>query len=371
MNNTDLPSLIRECVDAGASPVTLGEIQARATMTRPTARRAPAARYLPARRSARFAVAGAGLATAGVVGALVASQAGGAGAGANAVLTASVVQHMASASQAAMTSGQADIDWTSAGSAGVVQDIAFNGANFNDVSNPGVPGKVTTGPNGAISRTGESIDRLVDGRSFHWPAIEQTSQRPRFVNEWMLINAPGPGQGLNIPDPRTLLSVLSPSAGFVADGTATVDGVTVRHLRATTPGGVPVTPLNDVIQSEPDNAHVSALDVWVTSSGVVLKAQVTVSGTETSTQLTAAGKKALEQYMTQHHMRIQITPQHQAGVMALTKADPELAGLLKQPGMVTETSTPQSATVTVTFRQIGQPQPITVPPHYITLGGKS
>jgi|HubBroStandDraft_1064217.scaffolds.fasta_scaffold06424_5 hypothetical protein len=311
MNNTDLPSLIRECVDGGASPVTMGEIQARATMTRHTARRAPAARYLPARRSARLGVAGAGLAVAGVAGALIASQVGGTGAGANAVLTASVVKHMASASQAAMTSGQADIDWTSSGQSPVAQDISFNGADYNDVLNPGVPGKVTTGPNGATSRTGESINRLVDGQSFHWPAIARTSQGPRFVNEWMLINVPGAGQSLSIPDPRTLLSVLSPSAGFVADGTATVDGVTVQHLRATTPGGVSLAPLNQIIQSEPDNARISGLDVWVTSSDVALQAQITVTGTS--------------------------------------------------PGVA----------VTVTFSQIGQPQPITVPAHYITLGGKS
>jgi hypothetical protein len=256
-----------------------------------------------------------GLAAAGAVAALVASQLGGGGTAATrAVLTAAVVRHMASASQAAMTSGQADIDWTSSGLPSVVQQISFSGSDWNDVMNLGQPGRITHTARG-IERSGESIDRVVDGQEYHWPAIKMTAKGPEFTSGWMIFgNASNPAP-LSIPDPRKLLSVLSPAAGFVADGTSTVNGVTVSHLRATSPGAVAIAPLNDIIQSEPDGARLSAVDVWVDANDVVLKAQVTVSGTN--------GKAA-----------------------------------------------PQSATVTVTFSQVGQLQPITAPSSYTRVDGK-
>ena len=62
MNTTELPAMIRECVDGGAQPVSLGEVKARAVMTE---RRV---------RPGRLGVAAAGVAAAGIAGALVASQ---------------------------------------------------------------------------------------------------------------------------------------------------------------------------------------------------------------------------------------------------------------------------------------------------------
>ena len=65
MNTTELPAMIRECVDGGAQPVSLGEVKARAVMTE---RRV---------RPGRLGVAAAGVAAAGIAGALVASQVAG------------------------------------------------------------------------------------------------------------------------------------------------------------------------------------------------------------------------------------------------------------------------------------------------------
>lgn len=249
-----------------------------------------------------------------VTGALVASQTGAVTVtGSQTVLTAVVLRHMASATQTAMTSGRADIDWTSGGST-VTQHIAFDGANWEDTLPPRAAGQNPTSSGSQLHRltwTGETIEKIVDGKDYHYPAFA-FGPTPHIVAGWMRIVAPGASAPLNIPDPRTLLSVLSPSAGFVADGYTTVDGVRVEHLRATTPGAVAVTPLNSIIQSEPANPRLSAINLWVSQSDVVLKAQFTVTG-----------------------------PAAAAGV-----------------------------SVAVTFSQIGQPQPITAPSRYTTVGGK-
>lgn len=305
MNTTDLPPLIRDGVEGGTSPITFGEIRTRAVMTEGAVRR------VPARRRSRSGVAATGLAAAGIAGALVASQIGGVNARTPAVLTAAMLKHVADASWAAMTSGQADIDWTSSGSsASVIQDITFDGANWNDVMNPGEPERVRHSGN-MTSWTGENINRVVGGQLYHYPAVARTPQ-PHLVQGWMHITAAGTAAPLTIPDPRSLLSVLSPSAGFISDGYTTANGVTLQHLHATTPGAAPVTPWDQIIDSEPDNPVVSGIDVWVSSSDVVVKAQVTVTGSGTG-----------------------------------------------------------SVTVTVMFSRIGQPQAINVPsPIISTIGGK-
>jgi hypothetical protein len=318
MNNIDLPAMIRDCVDGGTRQVTLGEVKARAALpARPGLRghmRRGHMRREPMRRGPKLAVGVTGLAAAGAAAALVVSQAGGGQVPTRTVLTAAVIRHMARTSQAAMSSGQADIIWTSSGLPSVVEQITFDGTNWNDVLNPGMPMKITrTGK--FVTQTGESINRVVDGQDYHYPAVKATPSGPDFTPSWMRIDGPGAGRGLSIPDPRTLLSVLSPSAGFVTDGTGSVNGVPVSRLRAATSGGVPAAPLDNIIQSEPDGARISAIDLWVDADDVVLKAEITVTGTNGS-------------------------------------------------------GAPQSATVTVTFSHIGQPQPITAPATYTTFGGK-
>jgi hypothetical protein len=308
MNTTDLPPLIRDCVDSGASPIAFEEISARARMP---------ARRVPPRHPGRLGVAAAGLLAAGIAGALVASQSGTA-----AVLTAATVRHIATVSAAMMTSGQAEIYWTSGGLPPVVQDISFDGADWNDVINPGAPVRIQPvkeclklpGKPGkctmvsGFSWTGESINRVVDGQPYHYPAFA-IKPKPHVIHAWTRSNSPVAARALNIPDPRTLLGVVSPSAGFVSAGDDTIGGVRVQHLHATTPGMVAVSPLDQFIDSEPYHAQVSALDLWVDSSDVVIKAVITVSG---------------------------------------NGAD----------------GSAQSATVTVTFSQIGQPQDITAPTQF-------
>jgi hypothetical protein len=368
MNTTDLPAMIRECVDGETQPISLSEIKARAALTE------RGARPVPVRRVTRPGLAAVGLAAAGIAGALVASQVGGGtAAGTRAVLTAAMLKQVANASQAAMTSGRAGIV-TATGGSTLVQQVSFDGADYSDVMNPGMSLKIHRGPH-SISWTGESITKVVDGQFYHYPAVS-FKPTPHPIPEWMRIIAPGAAQPYNIPDPRTLLSVLSPSAGFAIDGYATVNGVRAEHLRATTPGAVPLQPLNPLIGTEPDNPRVSALDLWVGPSDVVLKAQFTITGAGPVSMLTAAGVQTLHQYAKEHGITIPDVLQNRGALTAWASAQAAagnagLAGLLRQPGMVTtEHVTDPGVTVTVTFSQIGQPQDITAPAHYITLGGK-
>jgi hypothetical protein len=314
MNSTDLSPLIRECVDGPTNPVTFREIRARAAMAERVVRREPE------RRRARFAVAGAGLAAAGIAGGLAATQIGGGvtAAGTQRTVTAAVIRQIATASQTAMNSGQAEVGTTTGGTT-VVQDITFDGPNWNDVLNPGMPFTILKSSPKYVSWTGESIDRVVNGQSYHYPYVRftpgQQPLNPRSTQEWMHITAPGAAAALNMPDLKTLLSVLSPTAGFVADGYTTINGVQARHMHATTPGSVSLTPLNPLIATEPDNPGLSALDVWVDSSGVVVKVELTVAG----------------------------------------------SGAAKQG---------QDVTISATFSQMGQPQQITVPANVVTPPGK-
>jgi hypothetical protein len=379
MSTTDLPRMIRECVDNGVTPATCGEIKARAELARRTVRTTPAQRRTRVAMTAT-GLAATGLAAAGIAGAVVAGQSGnGAAPGTHAVLTAAVLRHMASASQAAMTSGRADIHWTSGGTT-VDQQIAFDGGNWQDTSVPAGSGLVPAtvepvrGAPGSKLRVlawrGTTIEKTVDGKDYHYPAFAW-KPKAHIVAGWMRVIAPGAGAPLDIPDPRTLLRVLSPAGGFVNDGYSTVDGVRLEHLRATTPGAVPVAPLNSIIQSEPSAPRLSALDLWVNPSGVVVRADLTVSGQGTATELTAAGRQALEQYLKAHGIKVYGDVQPATAYQALEKLHPDLGKLLGQPGMTTTARVQeQGVTVTVTFSQIGQLQSITAPPVYTTVGGK-
>lgn len=301
MNVDELSTQIRDCVDGGASPITATEIKAKSSLSERHRLR------VPRQRRTLLGAAITGVTAAGIATALIASQGGGTAA----VLTAATLKQMATASQTAMTSGEAHIVWAGSGST-MTQDVSFDGANWNDVLNPGQPIKITSQTSHSIAWTGESMERVVDGQAYHYGPVDVgTFLNPRFKYEWRHI--PGAAGSLNIPDPRSLVSLLSPAAGFADDGTTTVNGITLKHLHATTPGKVALQPLNDVIQSEPDNARASAIDLWVDPSGVVLKAKVTVGGTN-------------------------------------------------------GTGVPQSVTVTVTFSHIGQPQNITVPTDITPIG---
>lgn len=124
------------------SPVTASEIKAKNLHIRTAVVR------LPKPRPTLLGAAVTGVTAAGIAVALVASQGGTAAPGA--VLTAAALKQIADASAAAMTSGQADIDWSGSGSpSDVRQQISFDGANWNDVLGVVLKAQITVTGTGA------------------------------------------------------------------------------------------------------------------------------------------------------------------------------------------------------------------------------
>ncbi len=367
MNATDLQTQLREYVDAGTSPITVAEIRARAASRAAGAARLPAARPAPGRRGARLSLAAAGLAAAGIAGGLAASQAGGgtaaAGAGGHpagataprgshqagterAVLDARLLRHIATVSRAALaTSGQALISYQTTGDPDYdgtgTDDIAFDGGNWSDSVSYATPG----------SPAQHAINEVVNGQAYDFfPVFSPTPQ-------WVHDTGPDAVAALDIPDPRTLLAVLSPAAGFAPAGYATLDGTRVELLQATTPGNVPASELDPLIKGTPASA-VTALELWVDSSGVVRQAAFTVTGTDEVRQLTKADAAKIDAEMRKlaHGGNRVKASELQAALARL--------GLAKMRDLTVTTA------VTVQFTQIGQPQSITAPALYITVAGQ-
>jgi hypothetical protein len=336
MLSADIPAQIRECVDGGAAPVSVAEITSRAT----AADRAFSHR--PFKRGAWLGLSATGLAAAGIAAGLIVSQVGGGAVNTGhadvnqATLDAATLNHIASASRSAMaTSGRALVSYQTTGDPSDDQagseDITFDGRNWSN--------SFTYTTQGAS--TERAINEVVGGQAYDFfPIYTPTPQ-------WVHDTGPDAVQSLNLPDPRTLLDVLSPGAGFEADGYTTVGGIRVEHLRATTPGNVSLAMLGQLAQVAQEGSRVAALDLWVDASGVVRQATFTVTGTEKVMTLTW-GQRGKAKFRV-------IEPASQRATT-------------RNPGAVHVHTV--TTVVSVEFRQIGQPQHITTPTSFVTVDGK-
>jgi hypothetical protein len=171
-----------------------------------------------ARRSLTLRVTGvtAALAAAAAT-ALVATTAtggGGAAPSGSAVLTATMVERVASASRLALAhSGRAKIAYRETDN-GVLQvsgtdNIAFAGKNWNDAISQTFPAR-----DGQHSHAQSAIDRIVNGR-FYLYTTRRDGRRG-----WTRGTNPSGHRVMSIPDPRTLFGLLSPSAKFKFIGRA-------------------------------------------------------------------------------------------------------------------------------------------------------
>ncbi len=166
-------------------------------------------------------------------------------------VTAAMVRRIARASEIALAAeGHALVSYsevvgTTPDGSGTL-DITFSGQNFNIVSRqPGAK---------------PFTERVVDSQIYTFG-----DPPPGQPLQWYHSTTESQARGVAVPDPRKLLSALSPTAGFAVIGKEVIDGVPLTHLRATNVKGMNARLLSLNTTDQP----ISGLDIWVDSSGVV------------------------------------------------------------------------------------------------------
>ena len=323
-----------------------------------------------ARRLPRGAVlAGAGLtaAAAAVAVAVVAASAGGTGTapGSRArgpvLLTAAMVHQVASASRSALArSGRATVSYASSQN-GVPQDsgtevITFSGKNWNDVISQTSPGA-----GGRSRHPLTAINRIVNGQLYLYIA-----GRTRRL-QWYHDTNPSDHPRVSIPDPRTVLRVLEPSARFEVVGYQVIGGVRVKELRATDLSHLSGLPrLGDFTPGR----HVTFLEVWVDGHGVVRRLSLT------SEQIYKQWSASAYNMRHRPHGPLIITVPNKAiaaklkGKLHRAPDGTRIIIRVAPPGSRASRREVQVTTLTVTFSAIGQPQRITAPAHAIPVYGQ-
>jgi hypothetical protein len=173
------------------------------------------------------------------------------------VLTAATIHRIASSSTAALAhSGTAAVTTTTTTGSQPPEvdttEVTFSGHDLNY--------SITTSDNPGAT----AINRLIDGQ-FYLYVIGQDLQY-----HWYHDTSANAASSLAFPDPRTLVGELSPAAGFVNLGTATIAGVALTHYRATDPAAASTTDLKNFV-----SGGLTGLDLWVDSSNVVQRITVT------------------------------------------------------------------------------------------------
>jgi hypothetical protein len=323
----------------------------------------------PVRRIPRAVVLSgtATAAAAAVAAAVLAANAGAPGAAGQGraqspvLLTAAMVRQVASASRSALAlSGQATIRHTNSGN-GVPQDsgtdtITFSGKNWNDVIS-----ETFLGAGGRPGHTQTAINRIVNGQFYLY--APGRSRRPQWYHD----TNPSGHPSFSIPDPRTVLRVLEPSARFAVVGHQVIDGVPVKVLRATDLRHLPRLGMLSEYSAGP---HVLSLEVWVDAHGVVHRLSLT------SQAISEVYPVSAENVRHKAHRPLIFTVPDRAMAASLR------AKLHRQPGgtrVIIRVAPPGSGAphrevqvtmLTVTFSAIGQPQRITAPAHAIGQFGR-
>ena len=175
-----------------------------------------------------------------------------------------------------------------------------------------------------------------------------------------------------IPDPRTLLSVLDPSAWFQASGYQVIGGIRLKVLRAAEPGRLThLKALNSLPGMHPYGEHVASLQVWVDQQQVVHRMAFTFSGPIHILDPTKPVSKAAVEAYQQAKQALTRLVQQRARYHAQTgKWLPasRLAPAREREEQAYEHAfriLPETAVeeFTLTFSAIGQPQHIIAPRH--------
>jgi hypothetical protein len=362
-------------LDPGTAVPPPAEAAARlAAASHPQAPAVPAA--LRPRRMPRVAVlTGTGLtaAAAAVAVALFAASAGGTGltgqdghGGKNgtrapALLTAAMVRQVASASRSALAlSGRATISYrnSQAGKLQVsgIDRITFSGRNWNDAFSQSFPAS-----NGQQASTQFAINRIV-GKQFYLYIAGRTRRL-----QWYHDTNPSGHPSFTIPDPRTVFKILEPSARFEFLGYQVIDGIRLKHLRATNFSHL--RGLSSLPDLQP-RAQVTALEAWVDGHNVVHRLSLTAQAINTVYPVGSYNMRRT------HDGRLIITVPNKAIAAALKgklKKSPSKQPMtvrIAPPGSAPPRHEVQVTALTVTFSGIGQPQRITAPAHAIQQYGQ-
>jgi hypothetical protein len=272
-----------------------------------------------------------------------------------AVLTAATVKQVASQSRRAMArSGKATISYRMSDNGKITGSgsdrITFAGHNWNDVITQSFPAS-----NGARASTQTAINRIVNGQLYLH--IAGPDNRVRWYHD----TNPAGHPSIRIPDPRTLLRLLSPSAKFQVTGHRDTGGTRLTGLRATaTPK---LRPLNWLPGAEA-GAQVTSLTVWVDAHHVVhqMSLQITHNRTVDPIYLQKVVRNGTES------IRLVIPSR------AYLKEARAMARKMRHLHATVSIDPSQSATVqhhleasdvSVTFGGFGQAQVIPVPPNAV------
>jgi hypothetical protein len=283
---TDLKDQIRDLIERGAQPVSFREISERRTA------RTHAIPRAAGRRRAILTGAGVGLAAAGCAAGLViatASPSAPVPAGARArqagpsrqgvaLVTAAMIEHVASASSSALAnSGQERISYRSVKNGAVTSagtdTVTYSGSDYNYAEGFTVPAYP------------EGIVRVVNGQFY---ITDGTATRVTWLHELGESTTP------SFPEAATLLRLLSPVAKFRNAGTDVIGGVRLTRLHATQVSGLPDDPtlaryanlVTDAKSAVVSPGTLTALDLWADSNGVVRQMTIQLHGGDGQTTLT-------------------------------------------------------------------------------------
>jgi hypothetical protein len=272
-----------------------------------------------------------------------------------AVLTAATVKQVASQSRRAMArSGKATISYRMSDNGKITGSgsdrITFAGHNWNDVITQNFPAS-----NGVRASTQTAINRIVNGQLYLH--IAGPDNRVRWYHD----TNPAGHPSIRIPDPRTLLSLLSPSAKFQVTGHRDTGGTQLTGLRAT---AIPqLRPLNWLPGAEA-GAQVTSLTVWVDAHHVVhqMSLQITHNKTTDPIYLEKSVKNGKERLTVVVPSRAYLT-EARAYARKLRRYDPEVrvdpstSLKVRHDHLVSD--------VSVAFGGFGQAQVIPVPPNAV------
>jgi hypothetical protein len=315
-------------------------------------------------------LAGTGLtaAAAAVAVAVLVAGAGGTGTGSGGrtrspvLLTAAMVRQVASASRSALArSGRATVSYTSTQN-GVPGDsstdvITFSGQNWNDVIYQTSPGA-----GGRPGHQQTAINRIVNGQFYLYTVGRNL--RLQWIHDTNRSGHPR----VNIPDPRTVLRALEPSARFEVVGYQVIDGVRAKELRATDLSHLPDQ--GRLVGAFAAGGRVTSLEVWVDGHGVVHRLSLTSEQIHKEWSISA--------YNVRHrpHGPLIFTVPNKAMAAQLRAklhrghgAPPAIVRIAR-PGSAPPRRVVQVSRLTVTFSAIGQPQRITAPAHATPVYGR-